>query len=172
MKNCGGWSIVSVNGGMWPTTLLGRLNDKDYVAGIHFVDSKEQSESGGEKKNSCCCRQSHLDRPPMAWAILLPCIFIAECCVDQPIVTDAVLRHWRSCWLPRSWGGGLVVLPAGDPERGIVPLHIAARMSCVPEPRHSEQGAVDVCAVHCDSHHTSKYNTNSSHYRSTSRFVL
>jgi len=42
------------------------LNDKDQVAGIHFVDSTGRSESGGEKKNSCCCRQSHLDRPPMA----------------------------------------------------------------------------------------------------------
>jgi len=37
---------------MWPTTLLGRLNDKDQVAGIHFVDGTGRSESGGEKKNS------------------------------------------------------------------------------------------------------------------------
>jgi len=170
-ENCGRWSIASVIGGMWPTTLLGRLHDKDQFAGIHFVDSTEQSESGGEKKNSCCCRP-HLDCPPMAWAILLPCIFIAECCLDEPIVTDAVLRHSRSYWLPRSWDSGLVVLQAGDPARGIVPVHIAAGMSCVPGPRHSEQGAVGVCAIHCDSHHTRKYNINSSHYRSTSRFVL
>jgi len=65
------------------------------------------------------------------------------------------------------------MLPAGgDPARGIMPLHIAAGMSCVPDPRHSEQGAVGVCAIHCDSYHTSKYNINSSQYRSTIRFVL
>ena len=64
------------------------------------------------------------------------------------------------------------MLQAGDPARGGVPLHNAAGMSCVPDQGHSEQGAVDICAIHCDSHHTSKYNLNSSHYRSTSRFVL
>jgi hypothetical protein len=92
----------------------------------------------------------------MAWTILFACIFIAECRVDQPIVTDAVLRHWRSYWLPPNWEDGLVVLPGGDPARGIVPIHIAAGMSWVPFPRHSGKGAVGVSAIHCDSHHTSK----------------
>ena len=108
----------------------------------------------------------------MAWAILFPCIFIAECRVDQPIVPVAVLRNWRSYWLPPSWGGGLVVLPVGDRARGIVPHRIAAWMSWAPDQRYSGQGAVVVSAIHCDSRLTSKYNINSSQYRSTSRFVL
>jgi hypothetical protein len=93
-----------------------------------------------------------------------PCIFISECCVHHPIVTDAVLWHWRFFWLPPSWGSGLVVLPAGERARSIVPLLLEEGMPCVPDRRHQGQDAVVVYAIHCDSHHTSKYNIDSSQY--------
>jgi hypothetical protein len=102
----------------------------------------------------------------MAWAILFRCISSAESCVDQPTVTVAVLRHWRSYWLPPIWECALVVLPVRESARGIVPIRKAAGMSYALDSRYSEQGAVGVCAIHCDSHRTGKYNINSS------RFVL
>jgi hypothetical protein len=135
------------------------------------VGGQRRSESGDEKKNPEADRNRTSTAHPVTWAILVPCTLISVAWTNWLTVAVEVLRHWRSWWLPPTWARGLVLL-VSEPERGNLPLLIAAGMSCGPDARRAGEAAAGGSASRCDSYRTSKYNVNFSHYRRTSRFVL